>query len=634
MSLAPSYAAQRSIVSLTVSTTWLSAILRMRNGLFFSASGKTNVASSKPGHATFNKDTTPPTASQARNSTWRGHLPAILCTFLAAIAILRIAATYRIFSQAYDEPADIVAGMEWLDKGRYTLNLEHPPLSPVATAIGMYLAGVRLQTVPVIQGRKGPFFDLSRGGNNILNVDGKYWRNLSLARLGILPFLALAVLVVFRWTRELVGTTPAIIAVGLFTSLPAILAFSGLAYTDLPLAALVFTSTYVFTHWIERPLFGTTLVLGAVTALAVLANFPALLYIPGCWAAVLLAWYCFRSKAPLRWDTLVRRSVLVATVFFMVLWAGYRFSVQRLDKVFNNPADHIASLRLPGAGRHLLQRIVALNPPIPAPSLVRGIAGVQQDASKGRESYLLGHMRRGGWWYFYLLVLGVKTPLPFLVLASIGAIAMVKKAYAAKEWNMLAPAFCVFALLLITMPVKVNYGVRHILCLYIPLAALAGYGAMQLWLRTTWRSSSRFLLIGLLGWQILSSTRSHPDYITYLNEIAGQHPENILLWGCDYDCGQDTAKLALLLRQHRVSHVYLALFSSADFAKLGFPPFDVLTPYQQPSGWVAASARMIRTGDAFWGGTHPDAYQWLANCQAMDHAGKTISLYYMPCDQH
>ena len=604
----------------------------MKTGLFLSISSKSTVAVPKPAREGIRKGPVLyRSTTLVSKSDWRRLLPTVVCTFLLGVAILRIVATYRVLSQAYDEPADVVAGMEWLDKGIYTLNLEHPPLSPVATALGPYLAGVRLKTVPMVHGANGPFFDLSGGGNQILNAGGKYWRNLTLARVGILPFLGLGVLVVFFWTRELVGTTSALLAVALFTTLPPILAFSGLAYTDVPVAVLVFTSAYIFMHWIERQFLRTTLALGAVTALAVLANFPALLYIPACWGAVLLAWCGFGKKAPFLWRRLLSHSVVVALVFIVLLWAGYRFSVQRLNSVFNKPESHIASLHVPLAEKRLLQAVATLNPPIPAPSLVKGIVDVKHDSGHGRQSYLLGQRRLAGWWYFYLVVLAVKTPLPFLFLGLLGATAMSKNARRLGDWKLLAPTFCVLALLLITMPVKVNYGVRHILCLYIPLAALAGYGAMQLWLRRTWRWSARFLLIVLLGWQIVSSIRSHPDYITYMNEIAGQHPENILLWGCDYDCGQDTAKLALLLRQHRVSHVNLALFSSADFAKLGFPPFDVLPPYKQANGWVAASTRMMRTGDAFWGGTHPDAFAWLANCQPMDRAGKTIFLYYLPC---
>ena len=70
---------------------------------------------------------------------WQG---AVLI-LLIAIGIARIASTYPVFSQTWDEPAHLAAGMEWLDRGSYRYEPLHPPLARVLTAVGPYLAGVR-----------------------------------------------------------------------------------------------------------------------------------------------------------------------------------------------------------------------------------------------------------------------------------------------------------------------------------------------------------------------------------------------------------------------------------------------------------------------------------------------------------
>ena len=66
-------------------------------------------------------------------------------TVIAILAVLlasgRILSTLTVFSQTSDEPVHIACGMEWLDKGVYTGEAQHPPLSRVATAIGPYLMG-------------------------------------------------------------------------------------------------------------------------------------------------------------------------------------------------------------------------------------------------------------------------------------------------------------------------------------------------------------------------------------------------------------------------------------------------------------------------------------------------------------
>src|ERR1700689_161302 len=60
-----------------------------------------------------------------------------LAIFLALVAIAsaRIITTYTVFNHTVDEPAHIACGMEWLDRGTYHYEAQHPPLSRVMMAI-------------------------------------------------------------------------------------------------------------------------------------------------------------------------------------------------------------------------------------------------------------------------------------------------------------------------------------------------------------------------------------------------------------------------------------------------------------------------------------------------------------------
>src|SRR5215831_5524005 len=64
---------------------------------------------------------------------------------LVAVASIRIVTTYHVFNHTFDEPAHIACGMEWLDKGVYQWEPQHPPLARVAAALGPYLLGARSQ---------------------------------------------------------------------------------------------------------------------------------------------------------------------------------------------------------------------------------------------------------------------------------------------------------------------------------------------------------------------------------------------------------------------------------------------------------------------------------------------------------
>ncbi len=53
--------------------------------------------------------------------------------------------------------------------------------------------------------------------------------------------------------------------------------------------------------------------------------------------------------------------------------------------------------------------------PREAKDLLNGIVAVKAHNDTGHRSYLLGQVSLNGWWYFYLVTLAVKTPLPLLV---------------------------------------------------------------------------------------------------------------------------------------------------------------------------------------------------------------------------
>ena len=246
--------------------------------------------------------------------------------------------------------------------------------------------------------------------------------------------------------------------------------------------------------------------------------------------------------------------------------------------------------------------------------------------------YLLGHIKSGGWWYFFLVGVAVKTPVPFLILVVAGLFCF--KGLARKgRWTTMAPAACALAILLVTLPVKINYGIRHVLVIFPLLAIVAGYGWSYLWhLNGRGRAWGRAALILLLLWQGVSTVRASADYTAYFNEIAGKDPSRVLVAGCDLDCGQDIFALSRELHQRNISHATLALWTSADMSKMDLPKFDVAQPYQPVSGWFAISLRALREGDLFHSSYPPDAFAWISRYQPVAHVGKTILLYHIPED--
>ena len=121
--------------------------------------------------------------------------------FIILVACLLAASTWRVYSNTWDEPEHLAAGIELLDKGRYEYDTEHPPIVRIFMALGPYLAGARSFGTPPPDG--------VLEGTDILYSGGHYDLYLTLARLGTLPFLVLLLYAVWLWGRRTAVSAPA-----------------------------------------------------------------------------------------------------------------------------------------------------------------------------------------------------------------------------------------------------------------------------------------------------------------------------------------------------------------------------------------------------------------------------------------
>jgi len=147
----------------------------------------------------------------------------IVVFILITIGIGRIIITYHIFSQTSDEPFHIARGYEWWVDGSYELGQQHPPFAPILIGLGPYLAGARSSDR---ESRRTL-------GNALLHAENSYFYNLTLARIGVLPFFILASIGVFIWCRRFINSAVGLIAVAIFTMLPPVLAHASFATTDM-----------------------------------------------------------------------------------------------------------------------------------------------------------------------------------------------------------------------------------------------------------------------------------------------------------------------------------------------------------------------------------------------------------------
>src|SRR5438105_4119008 len=112
---------------------------------------------------------------------------------------------------------------------------------------------------------------------------------------------------------------------------------------------------------------------------------------------------------------------IILLIVCTLVWAGYGFSAAHLAEGMGLSVSSLPSFQhFPGPVRGLARRIVSADPLVPAPAFIKGVATAWSLNHTAPPSYLLGKIKNGGWWYFFLVSVGVKTPLAFLVLVFSG----------------------------------------------------------------------------------------------------------------------------------------------------------------------------------------------------------------------
>lgn len=555
--------------------------------------------------------------------------PIVLTALLALIAVLRIISTYSLTSQAFDEPCH-VAAIELLDRHTYTLDPVHPPLARIAIGLPLYLAGERYPKLSPTPDHDITYNDV---GDAILYHSGHYLRNLKLARVGVLPFFLLATAIVFLWARREYGDFASVMAAALFTTLPNILAFSSVAYTDIVAGSTQVALLFAFVNWLDKPTKRSTLWLGFAAGLALASKATTAIFFPAAAAAIVLGkWMCTRTIVGEHTTTrqIVRQIVIAAALAIITVWATYGFAVQHVREGMNLPPSMPAFRYFPTPLARAGRWLFATAPLVPAPALIKGVADAWVLNRLKPAAYLLGHIKDGGWWYFFLVGVAVKSPLPFLILAAVG-LASLKTFDAPRRWRAMAPALAALAVFLVTMPVEYNAGVRHVMVVFPLLAIVAGCGCSYLWnLQGRHSLPARAALIALLCWQGVSTLRASSDFLAYFNELAGSDPSKVMVAGCDLDCGQDMFRLSREFQARHISHATLAIWTSADPTQMQLPQFDVPQAYRPLKGWFAISLRALRFGNSFHMVYPPGAFDWLQAYQPVGRVGKTILLYYIP----
>ena len=345
----------------------------------------------------------------------------------------------------------------------------------------------------------------------------------------------------------------------------------------------------------------------------------------------------------MRWRTRLGQTVIGAATAFVVVWAGYRFSVGRLDDL--PPMSYIRTPVLPPLGQRspLLAWFCGLR--LPAPEFWHGFLFLRAHDANGHSAFLLGQLReRGGFWDFYLIGLLLKSPLPFLLLLAACLPALLRKGRPPLDARSVGAGLAALAALALSTLLTVNIGIRHLL-IVVPLLAVFIASAVTPWiegLAGRSRIAAALAFGALLVAGAVTVERARPELIAYFNPLAGREPGHALI-DSDLDWGQDFLLLKRELRARTIPSVHYGFFGTMNPCGADLPQFLPLAPNVPVTGWIVLSEQFYRSN--FFVSVRREScasphykfilapsgsFDWLKAYEPVARIGATLRLYHVP----
>ncbi len=473
------------------------------------------------------------------------------------------------------------------------------------------------------------------------------------ARAMNLVFGLAAGLLVFCWSRRLFGAAGGLVSLTLFAFSPNLIAFGGIASTDLSITLLLFGATGCIARLLEAATPGRLAASLATFALLVVAKPSAAVILP---VTALLVAARLRRSAPLP-VTFGRRTWRVAGrwpqagVFFLcvvlhavagwsAVWAQYDFRFAA-SPVPTDPTVVLPRVPNPDGTVPVLASALAWSERhrVLPEGFLRGTERLlANDDTVG--SFLAGEWAKSGRLAFFPYAIWVKTPPAVFVLLALGAYAAWRlrrfrpekpatTADAAGVPPGLAALLPHFALiggyLAFALVEDLNIGHRHVLPIYPSLFVLAGASALLLRARVRW---PRWIVAGSLVLLVADSTAARPHYLAYFAPQAGGPAAGYNhLVDSSLDWGMNLPALRTWLDRHdpqRRTPLHLAYFGSdrprhygIEARRLpGFLERRSVRPYALMPGHYAISASLLQ-------GVHTAAFgPWSRNYEAAYQSAK------------
>ena len=336
-----------------------------------------------------------------------------------------------------------------------------------------------------------------------------------------LAIMLLLAILIFNWTHKLYGETAALFSLILFLICPNFLAHGIFLSSDI--FACFFCTLSFYFLWkfnLSRKL-STFIYLSCAVALAEISKFSMVhLYFIILFLLLINHWKGKNENSrALSWKRFAGYLLIFIGINWLVISAAHLFyemflplsSYNFQSSTFQNIQSFFGSL-----SSHI---------PVPLPSsYVKSLdvvmyfdhLGGGRPGSLNGAPYILGQNSPEGFWYYYLVTIFFKVPIPALILISLSIFFYFKNIKSAlfvrNEMYLLIPA--AYYLLYMSFFYSTQIGIRHLLIIFPLLFVFTGY-AFSLF------TSKRAVVFRnlLLLWQMISVGLYFPHFLPYTNEF-------------------------------------------------------------------------------------------------------------------
>ncbi len=504
---------------------------------------------------------------------------------LAAGAALRESVTY-------DEVLNIGAGVSYWQKLDLRLSEEHPPLARVIAAFPLILRGVRADYSNIAWTISDRLFPAYAGQLYFGELVLKHWNDpRTTLALGRLPMLALTLLLgcmVYFYARTLGGPWGGVLCTAVYATTPLFLAHGPFVLTDASVAAFTVLAMFTAASLWRSPNRARAVIFGLSLAGAFLAKFSALVLLPALAVFVLSLWIRpLGSDAPNLQLRRFRAALLAIGCMLATVYVFY------LVFSWNQPTSALSDL----SANPILRRLL-----MPPWLYVRGLFLVSLSSS--RPTYLLGRSYPQGVWFYFPVLLWLKSPLGFLGLLLVCvAAAITRKARAvsdaaAAHWRILWIALIAFTA--VCLASNLDIGVRHFsVPLVLLILTLAPLPRMIANLRLSAPKVARaltVLIVACAAQCLVTAVAAYPFYLTYANAFGSLRPHFELFNDSNLDRDQSLPEVERFVTQHGIQSIPLDHYGYTDVA-FSVPQSHIWnceSPTAADAGqWVAVSANMI-----------------------------------------